>query len=207
MAKEIDRLRKRRQRQNEREARGGLSPRQLDLCVAVYCLGSYDMVPAVEYAREMLKRHANLGDAACLQHGLRSAIEKRFLELPAAAVAAIHLPDTPHGEVLRATALRYLCARSTVSWVRFQNDDQGVAPSSRALAEIYTQRCAVAGVPDTPQCMEVRIRNAEVSHNAGTWLRHWALRFGKRWGLQFGTLRARVRAEPAEIRQKAGAQE
>ena len=200
LTREINRLRKRQQRQMQANRRLGLSALQLSVVVAVYVLSGYQAAPVKAFVLEKCRKGLHPADP----EQMVALIEQSFLELSAEQVAAFHLPDTPAETKLRADALKFLAEWRAVDWVCRQNEQIGVAPASSAVASVYRQHCVETNVPNAPQEMERRIFNAEISHAGGRSLRAWALRFRKRWGLQFGFLQPQIRKDTPEVQQQAG---
>lgn len=182
------------QRVRCRERNHGCTHQVATLCVGVYVLSGHDMETAVAVARRVGLSEG--GDGVVDTVPWEAVIAEWYLQATQEAELAWHFPGDDQQAQRRQEALVWICEYRTVRWVRSQNIDHGVAPSSIEVLATFVDHVRKWGdmkrLPSLELMLEASGRSA----------RQWSLRFRRRWQIHLGRLKVREPCTPAELHAK-----
>jgi hypothetical protein len=178
-------LRRRQQRADLDKQNMGLTPRMISVAVAVYVLSGYALPFAQEYAQRACRsrRKRPRGEAPSA-----FPIRAWFLEMPMTVLTAYHHPENEAQTKIRAEAHCFIAQLRSVEWIREQNFNRQVAPSSNSVVLQYGN--ILAGVNEGYQA-EALVRSATTEARTGRRARRWCQKIRKRWDLSLGQLKCR----------------
>ena len=181
--KELKVLRQKQRRAEGRKSRRGLSQFAVQVVLAAYVLCGHDAKLAGVLAKRQW-RPVN-GDEE-EDPDFPSLVEDLYLDASADALLQIHFPTSAFYEKTCLASKKFLAEADVLAWVRNQNFQHGVAPTSFAAAARYAQ--ALSG-RHVPQDLVLKPRGA----------RRWVQRWGKRWGVRRRKLDSQPTPLPPEI--------
>jgi hypothetical protein len=162
--------------------RGHLSAHHKSVAIAVYVLSGHCSQSAAEYC---CMQKAAMPDV----EQWRELVEGWYLSCSIDRLVAIQSPDNPGDVRISRLARKWLSERGTAHWVRDQNFGPGVAPSSSAIIDKFSE---LAG-PDAAGTLPSVARTG----------RRFCQNLRKAWHIRLGTLRVRDDMPEHVIRNKA----
>ena len=164
-----------------------------NVLLIAYVLAGYTAIAAAKY---LIGEAARRKWSVKPEEEVRMLIEDLFLAATEQELADLcHLPD-PKDPRAAKMAVRLVEEWRLAAWVENLNYARGVAPSTEAVLQRLGQQLQAlpAGVrPDAPGV------------SAEGRARMWAMRWRRKWGAKYGSIRPKEDIQPAEMRQKASA--
>jgi hypothetical protein len=118
-----------------------------------------------------------------------------YARLSQAEVGQLTAPTTAAGQRALHVAQTFLRETELHAWIRAQNDQKGLAPSSRSTTNVLRAATGIPGAtPDSAQQ-----RQGPVSKTQRQWLRRWA----RRWSVFRGRFKAGDKLPTETVRRKA----
>jgi hypothetical protein len=183
VTRDLRTLRQQLYRQRRSSRPDSISAYQISVAVAVYIFSGHSAPVAAEYCEQQTSRTTSLSDWA-------NAVQNWYLSYSIEQLVDFHQADKPSIVRVAGVARKWLARRGIAFWVRIQNYQFGVAPSSGAMVQKFaelTQDVRIAGT-------------VAIIGRAGRRFRP-ALR--KRWGIRLGALKLRDEMPDHTIREKA----
>lgn len=181
--KELKVLMQKQRRAEGRKSRHGLSQFAVQTVLAAYVLCGHDAKLAGVLAKR--QRRPLKGDEE-EDPDFPSLVEDLYLDASADALLQIHFPTSAFYETTCLAGKKFLAEADVLAWVRSQNFQHGVAPTSLAAAAQYAQ--AISG-RHGPQDLVLKPRGA----------RRWVQRWARRWGVRRRKLDSQPTPLPPEI--------
>lgn len=171
----------------ERKQAASKQKRALDVAFVLFVLCCPSAAAALVYVAMQLP--GNAGDA---ELDVLASLEQRYMETPMADLLAI-LENTGGADAsVRKTASRFLQEHQLHEWIRCQNVDKGVAPSTRLIMRHMLLSRQTSGE-------DTNCRRKWESEQASM---KWLQRFRRRWGVTLGTFPARETLSLETMRKK-----
>ena len=152
-----------------------MSEMQQRAALIVFASTGYEMEPSVHYLERVGRRR---GWPAAAEGALRALVEEWFLAVRVDDLAAMTDAVAPSDPAAMRDAAPVIEEWRLASWVRLQNVEKGVAPSTADLLLKVASCRLVHGQPE-PQSRGTSANSAS---------RKWASRFRLRWGGRYGAL-------------------
>jgi hypothetical protein len=163
-------------------------PQTLRAVYAVLAVTSHDQEAARSLwnARRRGRADGHLMSVAHLWAG--------YAHLSAEEVCQETAPSTAAGQRALYVAQTFLLEKQLHAWIRMQNDQKGLAPSSRRTTNVLRE---ATGIPDATHDSAVE-RQGPVSRTQRQWLRRWA----RRWSVFRGRVKAGDKSSTETERRK-----
>lgn len=172
-----------------------LTPPLRRAVLTIYVLADGVLEPAVAYLRACAKmRHWDERQ----DDELAEVVLCAFLETDVAELADLVCLDPPADLASAVTAVRCVTEWRVVQWVKCQNSQQRVAPSTGLVLQKYEEQRQ-----SCPETVRPPFRGT-AAHRVG---REWVRRLRKRFGGTYGKLRVRDEPPQSELRGKAARME
>ena len=163
----------------------------MKVALAIYVLSNYIPTVAIQY----LAHHRSHLEFASLQ----TMVEDAFLNTEDVALSKIFQPETQMEHRIKTAALKFMAKHAVTAFTENQNENHGVAPTSRMLADAYVEQCKGLGIPGASSSLEHSLEK----HRSRACYK-WAARFRKRFGLRLWILKTRDTLPEADVRARVG---
>ena len=177
--KKLKALRDKQYRENEAQKRMGLTKRQVLIIVAVYVLSNY----SVPICQEVFLRFQR--NKSKIEKPIEpDLIREWFIEAPEDLVYGPN-QSQKHALICKDAA-RLVAEVQSVLWVKHQNFERDVAPSSHALINNFKVKAESLGHPELADAV---VASANLNkHSMRRTARRWVRRFRDRWMVNRGCL-------------------
>ena len=186
---ELSRCRKRLWREGQAVQNWGLSRAMMQTSVWIYVLSKYNLSAASEFAKQMQQKRKKYVSALRGRLPAEPPISDWFVQMPLEQLLNL---ETNEYVVQKAQA--FLAERDAAAWVYEVNTVQGVAPGNAAVFQQYASKASVS----------TALQASAAGRDCGRLVRHWMVKFRKKWRLSLRPLRSAPQASAEEIREKAG---
>ena len=186
---ELSRCRKRLWREGQAVQHWGLSRAMMQTSVWIYVLSKYNLSAASEFAKQMQQKRKKYVSALRGRLPAEPPISDWFVQMPLE-----QLLNLETNEYIVQKAQTFLAERDAAAWVHQVNTVQGVAPGNASVFQRYASKASVSAA----------LQASAAGRDSGRLVRHWMLKFRKKWRLSLRPLRSAPQASAEEIREKAG---
>ena len=185
-------------RARKRALNFGMTFHAARIALAVYVLSDHDSSIAVSFVCKKLRSQLDHDPADIV-----AWIETRYLDSPLDMLMTLEFPETDVEKRIHAEATKFVSAARTVKYIEHANQDVGVTPSGRQVAEEYIRQCDAVGAVEVGAGLRRALSEVNTTSSGSRYVRKGGRKFRQTWGLGFGQLPVREPMPEEDVRDKA----
>jgi len=168
------------------------------VALAVYVLSGHASSIAANFICKKLRNPAGHDPADFV-----AWVEKRYLDSPLDMLMTIEFPETDVEKRIHAEASKFVSAFRTAAYIEHANEDVGVTPSGRQVAEEFIRQCDALGAAEVGAGLRRALGDVNTKSSGSRYVRKWGRKFRQTWGMGFGKLPVREPMPDADVQDKA----
>ena len=185
-------------RARQRTLNCGMTCHAAKVALALYVLSGHDSSIVANFICKKLRSPADHDPSEFV-----AWVETRYLDSPLDILLTFEIPETDVEKRINLEASKFVAAFRTAAYIERANQDVGVTPSGRQVAEEYIRQCDVVGAVEIGAGLRRALGEVTTKSTGSRCVRKWGRIVCQTWGLGFGKLPIREPMADADVQDKA----
>ena len=185
-------------RARQRAVNYGMTCHAAKEALAVYILSSHDSSITANFMCKKLRSPTDHDPADFV-----AWVETRYLDSPLDMLMTLEFPETDVEKRIHSEANKFVSGFRTAAYIEHANQEVGVTPSGRQVAEEFIRQCDALGAVEVGAGLRRALDEVSTKSVGSRCVRKWGKKFRQTWGLGFGKLPVREPMPDADVQDKA----